>query len=78
VDGSGLFDKPEDQTQPLLYSIYKSGIWKAQNLSMTILYTTIFGMGASPMFIHTSPGSDENKKLELNFDVPGGVVDWRE
>jgi len=75
VDGSGLFDKPEDQTQPLLYSIYKSGIWKAQNLSMTILYTTIFGMGASAMFIHTSSAENPDKKLELNFDVPGGVVE---
>ncbi|MEN6571397.1 MAG: hypothetical protein ABFD24_06115 [Anaerolineaceae bacterium] len=75
VDGSGLFDKPEEQTQPMLYSIYKSGIWKAQNLSMTILYTTIFGLGASPMFIHTAPDSDESKKLELNFDVAGGVVE---
>ena len=75
VDGTRLFAKPEDQRQPLLFGLLKTGLWTQQNLTMTIIYSMIFGMGATAMFAHTAPEAHPDKKLSLNFDGPVGVVE---
>ena len=75
VDGTRLFKKPEEQRQPLLFSLLKSGLWEQQNLTMTIIYSMIFGMGATAMFEHTAPPTDASKAINLNFDGPVGIVE---
>lgn len=60
------------QVQPFLYSFAKSGMYDHQNLSLTVLYTNIFGVGAFPMFKHKRSVPDQ--PMELDFNTPGGVV----
>ncbi len=75
TEGSRLFDRPEEQRQPILYGLIKSKLWNAQNIAMSVLFTLVYGMGVSPMFIHTAPPSNPDKELVLNFNKPGGVVE---
>jgi hypothetical protein len=74
VDGSNLFEKPEEQTQPLLYGVIKSGMWNRQNLAFTVMYTLIHGLGISPIWIHRSP-TEQKIPLDLNFDKLGGTAE---
>lgn len=68
-EGSMLFSEPEDQRQPFLYTLYKSGLWERQNLALTALNTMVFGFAANPMYYErvSMPG----KHLEVDFDTPG-------
>lgn len=78
VEGSDLFDKPQYQVQPFLYTLLKSGFWERQNLSLTVLYHLIRVMGLSPQWIHNNPpGLMEPRDLRavMNFDVLGGAWD---
>jgi hypothetical protein len=75
TEGSKLFPKPEDQRQMMLYTLMKSGLWKRENLALTVLYTLMFGIGANPLFIHTSPQGAPGKKLTLDFSIPGNTVE---
>ena len=71
-EGSMLFDLPEEQRQPFLYTLWKSGLWERQNLMLTVLYTMIFGIGANPMFLYQANSPD--KKLVTDWSTPGGLV----
>lgn len=75
TDGSDLFDRPEESRQPLLYTLYKSNLWSQQNLAMTVMYSLVFSIGATPIFKHVAPPTAPNKKADevMNFDVPGGA-----
>lgn len=73
--GSELFEKKEDQRQPLLYTMMKHGLYNAQNLMMTVLYTTVFSVGISAMLKHVAPESNPDKKLQLNFDEVLGIAE---
>jgi hypothetical protein len=75
VDGSSLFDKPEEQRQPLLYGYSKSKLWERQNLSMTVMYSNIFNVGINPTFVHTAPQGNPDKKMTWDGSTPGGVID---
>jgi hypothetical protein len=73
TDGStNLFSKAEEQRQPFLYAINKSGLWHRQNLSLTVMYTMLHGIGANPMFLYRS--TDPENELDVNWDVPGGYA----
>jgi hypothetical protein len=50
TDGSRLFDKTEDQRQPLLYGVVAGGLWEKENIMLTVLYSLVFGLGISPQF----------------------------
>lgn len=52
-EGSKLFNKPEDQHQSFLYTMYKSGFWHRSNLVLTVAYTLVLALGASPMFLES-------------------------
>lgn len=75
TDGSMLFDKPEDQRQPLLYGVTNANITHQQHLAMTVFYNVVYGLGANALFKHVAPGTNPGKRLELNFDDFGGVVE---
>lgn len=74
MEGSQIFQRENQQTrQPFLYGLWKSGLWKRQNLSLTVLYTLIFSIGANPLYLYKR--TDPNKVApQVNHDVIGGVT----
>lgn len=70
-EGSTLFVEPEKRAVPFLYTLYKSELWKRQNLALTVLYSMISYIGAYPVFLFKSPTRTEN---ELDFSKPGSVI----
>jgi hypothetical protein len=58
--------------QPVLYTAKKSGIWELQNLTMTLEATNMASIGAFAQFILES--DDENAKVDINWDIMGGVL----
>lgn len=75
TDGTMLFDKPEEQRQPLLYTLMKSGLYDQLNLSVTVMYTMIYTLGTNPIFVfRRSPTSGNRRAADImSFDTPGGV-----
>ena len=71
-EGSMLFDSPEYQNQPFLYTFAKSSLWERENLALTVLYSNIFAIGANPMFIEKLNPQGEGPTYD--FTEPGGVV----
>lgn len=64
-DGSQLFERPEDNTQPLLYSLAQSRLWDRQNLYLTVTTSNLFALGCMPMVAFTH---DTNSKLNISND----------
>jgi len=75
VSGSKLFDLPEKQHEPFLYTLYRSGLVDRQNLILTVLYTMIFSVGANPMFVDYL--IDPDNPHPVDYSVPGGTVHYR-
>lgn len=71
--GHSLFDKVENWRQPFLYSLWRSELWKRQNLAMTVMYSMIFALGNNPIWIETVGTTGETSVRD--FSVPGGT--WR-
>lgn len=72
VEGTRLFEEEEDQRQPFLYTLWKTGLWKRENLAYTVMWTNIFAIGANPLFIHEQGTADA--MVDYDFDVPGGIA----
>lgn len=71
IEGSLLFEKPEQQRQPFLYTLWKSGLWNRQNLSLTVLYTLIFAIGASTPYVHEDAGDED---VKVDWETLGGIT----
>ena len=72
VEGSRLFSKTEDQRNPCLYTYYKSGLWNRANLSLTVMFSNLFFLGAHPQFIFTQGQPDQ--MFDVNTDTPGNTM----
>lgn len=72
TDGSYLFDKPELQRFPFLYSMWKSGLWKRENLTLTAIFTLVQTLAVSPQNVLITP--EDNRTLVIDRSVPGGVI----
>lgn len=72
VDGTMLFDRPELQRFPLLYAMWKSELWKRENLGLTTMYSLIHALGANPLTQQET--DDPDKPLVIDRTVPGGTV----
>lgn len=76
-EGSNLFDKPEDNRQPMLYGLAKSKLWERQNMYLTVLTSNMFSLGCMPTILYSHEGSDEMNLQERNgiqfFDLPNGA-----
>jgi hypothetical protein len=72
-DGSFLFSEPHLQRTPILYGLYKSGMWRRENLMLSVIYTLAYGVGSSPQLVHETTDPD-NAKLQIRRDVAGGVI----
>ena len=72
VSGHDSFSEKKYQRQPFLYTLKQSGLWERQNLSLTVMYSAIFSMGALPQQLYKSvnpEGDPPNIDREM-----GGVV----
>jgi len=69
---TGLFTKAEEQLQPFLYTLWKSGLWQRQNLAMTVMYTMMAKIGSNPIMVYHR--NMPEKELTLDWDNPGGIV----
>ena len=76
-EGSQLFSKPEQQRQPFLYTLDRTGLWERQNLALTVLYTHLFGIGANPQFLFRTSGVAPDAEPDVDWDVPGGRIRLR-
>lgn len=74
TEGSRLFYRSGQQTrQPLLYTDWKTGLWKRKNLALTLLYSLSFSIGANPVYIWRR--NDPNKAApERDYSTPGGLL----
>jgi hypothetical protein len=75
TDGSRLWTKPEEQRQPLLYSLAKSNIWDMHTMLLSVIYTVVHDMGVTPLYVHTAPPNQPDKTLVMDFDDSPGVVE---
>jgi len=75
TEGSRLFNKPEEQIRPFLYTLHKSGLWKRQNLAFTVLFTNIFALASSALFKHVAPPGDPGKRLTIDMSRPFNVAE---
>lgn len=73
TEGSRIFGKADYTRQPLLYTMYKSGLLSRQNLSLSLMFSLSFAMGANPMYIWRRKSPDKEAP-EQNFDHIGGLV----
>lgn len=72
TDGSRMWIEPEKQREPFLYGLWKSDIWKRENLMLTVIYTMLHGIGSNPQLLHKTPGGES--QLTIDRTIPGGVV----
>lgn len=75
TEGSRLFDTPDKQHEPFLYTLYRSNLVDRQNLILTVLYTMMFSVGANPMFVDYL--IDPDNPHPVDFSVPGGTIHYR-
>ena len=74
TEGSKLWFKHEEARQPLLYTLWKSGLWEMQNLIYSVLFTVIRDMGVTPLYVHNVPTEFANKQLDIDFSENPGIV----
>ena len=72
-EGSLLFEKPEDQRQPMGFTIERSGLGNIQNLSLTLSYAALFKIGTNPQWV--AEQGDDGDYPEPDHSLMGGV--WR-
>jgi hypothetical protein len=68
VEGTLLFDNKQDQRQPFLYSLYKSGMWDRSNLALTVMYTNMAAYGSTPTLVYQT--NDPEKELHIDQSTP--------
>lgn len=73
-EGSELFQRTgQQQYQPLLYGLWKSGGWKRENLGLTVAATMVFSIGANMQLIYETDELEGN--IDVDYSIPGGV--WK-
>lgn len=73
VEGSSEFFTKADQQsrQPFLYALWKSNLWKRQNLSLTLIYSMMFWFAANTQWVLERQNPTD--EIEMDFETPGGV-----
>ena len=72
VEGSRMFEMPEDQREPFLYTMLQTKMWNRQNLALTAIFTAVEAMGLNPQFVHKYAGN-QPAQIKRDFSTPGGV-----
>lgn len=67
VQGTRLWTRDDGDTVfPLLYAMYKSGLWEAQNIALTMIYSMAYAMGSVPFLALEKQSAGQ----------PDPAVDW--
>lgn len=74
VEGSSLFDRPEDQRLPILYPIYASGYWHAQSYADSIMYSLALTVGKLPQLIAKLNDPNKEAKDMIDWSTPLGMI----
>lgn len=72
VEGGRLFTNPEDQRQPFLYGLWKSGLWNRQNLALTVIFSVLYAVGANPVFLEKL--NQQGQGVEVDLESPIGKI----
>jgi hypothetical protein len=71
VQGTLLWTRDEGHTVfPLLYAMYESGMWDAQNIALTMIYSIAYAMGSVP-FLAVKKKSAALPDPEIDWSKPG-------
>lgn len=73
TDGSFLFNEPHQNRTPFLYGLWKSNLWRRENLMLTVIYSLVHGVGSWPLLVHETQDPD-NDKLQINRGDAGRFV----
>lgn len=73
TEGSAIFSKPEEACTPMLYAVYRSDMWKRENLSLTTIFSLMYALASSPLLVRKT--SEPGKPMTIDRSVPGAVVD---
>lgn len=74
ADGSSLFAKPEENSQPFLYTLIKSGIQQRESLMLTVMYTKLFQYGMTPPLIIEGGQPGDTFRFDADQPLPVGYV----
>jgi hypothetical protein len=83
AEGSDIFDKPEDQRTPFLYTVYKSHLDERKTEALTALFTANRVKGFSPLMVFTKGADSDSVPTEQRLglfkyiEVPPGAK-WEE
>lgn len=72
TEGSQIFDKLEEQVQPFLYTLDKTGLWRRQNLALTVFYWLVQGFGMSAQYVANV--QDPTKDIKIDWDNVVGIA----
>jgi hypothetical protein len=75
IQGSKQGESPMQQRKPALYNYWKSGMWHADNLFFTIVFSNIFAMLSMPPFLNEQIIDGEVGKPEIDFDAKPPNID---
>lgn len=75
AEGSNMWTEPEKRARGFLYNVIKSEMHLRANLALTALFTNVFAFAINPMFQHTAPPGNPEKRLTVNMDTFGGVIE---
>lgn len=74
VEGSSLFDLPEDQRLPILYPVLQSGYWHAQSYADSIMYSLALNLGKLPQLKVNLNDPDRNVDDLIDWGTALGVL----
>jgi hypothetical protein len=72
TEGSMIWREPERQRFPFLYSLWKSNLWRRENLTLTTIYTQLNKIANGPTKTFTGP--EPNRPLRIDRTTPDGIV----
>lgn len=78
TDGTKLFPDAEDQREPLLYTMIKSGVWDKQSMALTAIMTAVFQMGVTPTIIHNQGASGGTLDEKIDFSQTPAVFEMEQ
>lgn len=74
ANGSNLFPKPEQNSQPFLYTFVKSGLHGRESLMLTVMFTKLFQYGLTPPLIIEGGMGNDTFRLDTNGVLPVGYT----
>lgn len=73
-EGSALFDTPEKQQQPFLYTYVESGLWSRHNLMLTRMFSNLYAQAMNPGLLYSK--LDESREVpEVSTQFVGGITE---